>query len=152
SAVADAATSVDDEDGEVFGKRGILEPIVHDDDARPLGARDLRAGGPISCHDRRRDPGKQQRLVADFRSAMPPRLDEHRTARRAAIAARKKKWPLARCEQKATDRERRRRLASAAESRTADDDPRPAGGFSGLPQPCRRRPAVKTADGRKQRR
>jgi hypothetical protein len=55
------------------------------------------------------------------------RFDEYGSGKPPAIAAREKKGPLAGLDQEARDRNRRRRLASAADGRIADADDRNAG-------------------------
>ena len=72
-AVADAAAAIDDNDAEVLGERGVLQAVVHHHDAGAGELREFRAGDAVARDDGGREPGQQQRLVADVarRDAAP---------------------------------------------------------------------------------
>ncbi len=139
-AVADAAAAVHHHDRAVLAQRRILEAVVHHDRARPRRARRVRAGGTVACNDGRREPGEQQRLVADIGGSVLRWVDPHRARERAAVAAAEHNRPPSGPGQNLRDRNRRRRLAGAAQGQVADTDDGDAGGASRLGHPpCRDR-------------
>ena len=139
-AVADAAPGVDHEHREVLGERRIVEPIVHDDDARAGG--DGGALDAVPRHDGRRRAREQERLVAHVVRAMARRIDPDRARKRPAVAAAKEDRPLARRRQHARDRQRRRRLAGTTDGQIADADHRRAGAAAACAQARLRHRAV----------
>ncbi len=74
-----------------------------------------------------RKPRQQQRLVANIGGMMDRRVDAYRSGEPAAIAAAEEERPLMRGEQKCGNRERRRRLAGAADGEIAETNDRQAG-------------------------
>ena len=74
-AIADGAPGVDDEHRKVLGERGILEAVIHDDDARAGSDCHAGAADAIARHDGRRDARQQKRLVAHLAGAVPSRVD-----------------------------------------------------------------------------
>src|SRR5690606_27675211 len=100
-----------DENGEILFERGILQSIIHDDEAR--AAPD---GGGGAFRPVRRDPygrgaREEKRLVADILRAMMSEIDADRPGFAPAIAAREKVNLLARRDEAFGDGERERRLA-----------------------------------------
>src|SRR5207244_8690581 len=83
--VAGTAPAVDHQHRKILEKRGIVEAVVHDDDARVT--RDAGAFDAIARHDGRRGARQRQRLVTHLARAMPRRINQERTGKRAAIAA-----------------------------------------------------------------
>ena len=61
TAIADAAAAIDHHDGEVFDERGILQAVIHDDDARAGILRELRAGHAVARHNGRGQPRRARR-------------------------------------------------------------------------------------------
>src|SRR5262249_36852020 len=84
--IANPAAAVDDEHGEVLGERGILEAVVHYDDAPSGSNRGLRSCGAVMRDDRGRLAREQQRLVANVGGAIALRVDKLRAALTATIA------------------------------------------------------------------
>src|SRR5262249_57158649 len=84
-AVADAAPGVDHEQRKVLGERGIVKPIIHDDDARAGGYGS--ALDAVPRHDGRRRAREQERLVAHVVRALARRIDQDRAPKAPALAA-----------------------------------------------------------------
>src|SRR5581483_4129239 len=150
AAIADAALPIDHDQSEFLMQRRILKSIVHDDGGGASGARHTGAGHTVARDDRRRRARQQERLVADFSSAMPRRIDANRTFEIAAITATEEEDAPPRLDQPAADGERRRRLASAADREIADADDRHADLHSGLAHAAARDRSVDRRHGCKQ--
>ena len=127
-AVADPALSVDQRNRQILGNRCILQAIIHDDDARLAAARldgdDARA--PVVRDERRRDAGKQQRLISVKPRGAGRDLDPCRPGRAPTVAACQEDGPLAAREQQPGDVNGKRRLARAAGREIADANDRQA--------------------------
>ena len=86
-AVADAAAAIDDDYGQILGKRRVLQPVIHYDDAGAGELREFCAGDTVARDDGGRKPGEEERLVADVTGPMDRRIDAHGPGKLAAIAA-----------------------------------------------------------------
>ncbi len=120
--IAEPARGIDDENGEILFERGILQSVIHDDEAR--AAPD---GGGGAFRPVRRDPygrgaREEKRFVADIFRAVMSEIDADRPGFAPAIAAREKVNLLARRDEAFCDGERERRLARAARGDVADAD------------------------------
>ena len=119
--------AVDHDQRDVLGDRGILETVVHHDHA---GAERTRHGDAVGAlaRDHHRQRGRQhQRLIADFIGDMPLRIDPHRAAQFAAIAAAEHHGRFAEIAQQLRQRQHGRRLAGAADVIIADAEHGDAG-------------------------
>ena len=54
-----------------------MESVVHHDDAGAGELGEFRAGEAVARDDGRRQPGQEQRLVADIGGVMDRRIDAH---------------------------------------------------------------------------
>src|SRR5262249_55444671 len=91
-AVADAAPGVDHEHRKILDERGIVEAVVHDDDARAGG--DGGALDAVARHNGRRRAREQQRLVAHVPRTMPrPIGPDGAGAARGGGPAGPPRWP-----------------------------------------------------------
>jgi hypothetical protein len=93
--VADATPRIDHGQREVLPQRGILQSVIHDDEACTVCAGKLCPAGAISCDDCRCCTGEQQRLVADPSRDIGAGIHQLRPRDISAIAAAKTKRPLA---------------------------------------------------------
>ena len=119
--VADAAPAVQRHEGHVFDERRVLQAVIHHDEVGLFPRGGGRAGDAVARNDGRRDAGEQQRLVADLRRAGAG-ADAHGADQRAAVTAREKRRAQAGAQEEARDRDRGRRLATAADRQIADAD------------------------------
>ena len=127
AAIADAAAAIDQQDSKVFGQRRILKAVVHNDHGRSVPPRGFGSCHAITRYDGWRKPRQQQRLVAHGGGRMPRRIDPHRPGQASAIAARQEIRTFVRGEEEASDLERCRRFAGAADGEVAQANHRHAG-------------------------
>ena len=101
-----------------------MKPVVHDDDARAASSRGFGARHAIARNNGRCQPREQKRLVADGGGGMHGGIDTHRPGQASAVAAAQEEKAFVRRKKEVPDRERRRRLARAADGEIADADHR----------------------------
>jgi hypothetical protein len=63
-AIAEAAMGIHHDDRKIVGERGVLKPVVEQDDIGPRPGRRARARKPVLGHPGLREGGEKQRLVA----------------------------------------------------------------------------------------
>jgi len=149
-AVADAAAAIEEDDREILLERGILQPVVHHDDAGAGELREFRAGDAVARDDGRSETSQQQRFVADLRGVVDRRIDAHRAGKPSAVAAAEEEWPLARREEEMGDRKRSRRLAGAADGEVAEANHRHTGAAAVRLHAHGRHRAIDRGQGREQ--
>ena len=119
--------AIDDGEREIAAKAGVLQPVVHHDQAGAAGERQHGSGRTVARHHGLGDARQQQRLVAGFGGAMAALIDEMGAAvgaQRAAIAAREEIRRFAGAFQPFGHGQRGWGLAGAADDEIADADHR----------------------------
>lgn len=118
--IANSTAPIDNGDCKIFLQGGILQSVVHDDDARATLARYLGAMDAIARHDRGRRAGEEKRFVAHVFCAMHIRIHLDWAGIFSAITAAEKERPFPHLGEQARGGNRRRCFARAAKGEISD--------------------------------
>ena len=86
-AVAEAVAAIDDQERKGFFHGRVLQPVIHDNGARPFGQRQAGTGGAVMRQHGGGGGGEQHGFIADIKCIVLAAIDEDGPGETSAIAA-----------------------------------------------------------------